>query len=257
MDIDALRCFIAVIETGSYTRAAEQVHRSQSAISQKMNKLEEQINKPLFDKSARALTLTEDGKLLLSYARHILSLHDDALRQLQASQRILRPLQLGCPDDYAASVLPDILALIRQAVPNLPVRLHCHNSLQLRQMLDTGDLDVSIVSRSSSKQAGILLTESQGVWAYNGNNEHLASLIPSLVGSSIQTHNDTRHALCKHTAQDTKSVSAATHTAATDKKIPGRHNEPSNRKNEEKREEEKEKNNKENKRIKPQAAAFL
>ena len=112
MDIEALRCFIAVVETGSYTQAAEQVHRSQSAVSQKMQRLAEQTDKALFTKSGRQLELSEDGKFLLGYARHIISLHDDALRQLRDSKQIIRPLQLGCPDDYAQVVLPKMLAHI-------------------------------------------------------------------------------------------------------------------------------------------------
>ncbi|WP_230658678.1 LysR family transcriptional regulator [Psychrobacter sp. I-STPA10] len=173
MDIDALRCFIAVVETGSYTRAAEQVHRSQSAVSQKMHKLEEQTDKRLFIKSGRELKLTEEGKFLLGYARHIISLHDDAMRQLQGSRQIMRPLQLGCPDDYAGGILPQVTQLIYQCVPNLPIHVHCHNSMQLRAMLDAGELDVAIVSRSSASKAGLFLQQDTGVWAYDGDTKRL------------------------------------------------------------------------------------
>lgn len=173
MDIEALRCFIAVVETGSYTRASEQVHRSQSAVSQKMHKLAEQTDKALFIKSGRQLQLTEEGKFLLGYARHILSLHDDALRQLRGSCQIMRPLQLGCPDDYAGGILPKVTQLIYQCVPNMPIHVHCHNSMQLRAMLDAGELDVAIVSRASARQAGLFLQQDTGVWAYDGDAKKL------------------------------------------------------------------------------------
>lgn len=173
MDIEALRCFIAVVETGSYTQAAAQVHRSQSAVSQKMHKLAEQTNKSLFIKSGHKLKLTEDGKFLLSYARHIISLHDDVLRQMQDSKQIIRPLQLGCPDDYAQQVLPKIVAQIRHCVPDLPIHVHSYNSVRLREMLSTGLLDVAIVSRSSATEAGQFLQQDKGVWAFDGDVENL------------------------------------------------------------------------------------
>lgn len=173
VDIEALRCFIAVVETGSYTQAAEQMHRSQSAVSQKMYKLTEQTDKTLFVKSGRLLELTEDGKFLLGYARHIISLHDDALRQMRDSKQIIRPLQLGCPDDYAHVILPKIITHIRECVPNLPIHIHCHNSIKLREMLSAGMLDTAIVSRSSAKEAGRFLQKDQGVWAFDGNTESL------------------------------------------------------------------------------------
>lgn len=173
MDIETLRCFIAVVETGSYTQAAEQVHRSQSAVSQKMNKLTEQADKTLFIKSGRKLELTEEGKFLLGYARHIISLHDDALGQLRSTSQIVRPLQLGCPDDYAQQVLPKVVAQIRACVPDLPIHIHCHNSMRLREMLDAGTLDVAIVSRLSAQEAGQFLQQDKGVWAFDGDVESL------------------------------------------------------------------------------------
>lgn len=174
MDIEALRCFIAVVETGSYTQAAEQVYRSQSAVSQKMSKLAEQTNKTLFVKSGRGLELTEDGKFLLGYARHIISLHDDALRQLHDAKAIIRPLQLGCPDDYAEAILPKIIDCIRAYMPNLPIHVHCHNSMRLRELLSVGALDTAIVTRASAREAGHFLQQDKGFWAFDGNVERLS-----------------------------------------------------------------------------------
>ncbi|PNK60904.1 LysR family transcriptional regulator [Psychrobacter sp. FDAARGOS_221] len=176
MEIDALRCFIAVVETGSYSQAAKQVHRSQSAVSQKMGKLAEQTGKVLFTPVGRSLELTEEGKFLLSYARHIITLHDDAMRQMSMSKQIIRPLRLGCPDDYAGNVLPKVIDLIRRCVPNLPIHVTCNNSTNLQQMLANGDIDTAIVSRSSTREAGQYLEKSEGVWAFNGDIEGLRSL---------------------------------------------------------------------------------
>ncbi len=180
MDIESLRCFVAVVETGSYTQAAKQVHRSQSAVSQKMQKLAEQTGKPLFIQVGRALELTEDSKFLLGYASHILSLHDDVIRQMQGSQQIIRPLQLGCPDDYAAHILPKIVTSIQAVVPNMPIQIHCNNSTNLQEMLAAGTIDTAIVSRSSAKVAGQYLEKSDGVWAFNGDGDKLAQTYRAL-----------------------------------------------------------------------------
>lgn len=193
MDIEALRCFIAVVETGSYTQAAEQVHRSQSAVSQKMTKLTEQADKTLFIKSGRKLELTEEGKFLLGYARHIISLHDDALGQLRGTSQIVRPLQLGCPDDYAQEVLPKVVAQIRACVPDLPIHIHCHNSMRLREMLDAGTLDVAIVSRLSAQEAGQFLQQDKGVWAFDGDTERLKANFDQLRKVSLVLIDESCH----------------------------------------------------------------
>lgn len=176
MDIEALRSFIAFVETGSFTRAAQQVHRTQSAVSQQMKKLEQQTNKTLFVKQGRDQVLTEHGKFLLGYAKRIINLHDDALVQLKKGQN-MRPLTLGCPDDYVQVTLPKVISIIRQIVPELPIKLCCHNSLQLRKMLDSGELDLAIATSTSGMTPNYFLQADKGVWAYSGNDAHLKNIL--------------------------------------------------------------------------------
>lgn len=168
MDIDALRSFIAFVDTGSFTRAAKQTYRSQSAISMQMKKLEEESGQSLFIKEGRHLNLTDQGQQLVSYARRILSLHDEVLSQLKHTVHH-PPLSIGCPDDYAESVLPDVVALIRQFLPNQSVRIVCDCSTQLRLMLDQGLIDVAILTRTPEAEEGYLLKHDSGVWVHGGN----------------------------------------------------------------------------------------
>src|SRR5476649_2895191 len=65
IDVDQLRTFIAIVETGSFTKAAEVVHKTQSAVSMQMKRLEERLGKPIFARDGRASKLTEDGERLL------------------------------------------------------------------------------------------------------------------------------------------------------------------------------------------------
>lgn len=163
MDIDSLRSFIAFVDTGSFTRAAKQTFRTQSAISMQMKKLEEETGHALFVKEGRNLGLTEQGQHLVSYARRLVSLHDEALGHF-SSHLQHPPLTIGCPDDYAESILPSIVALIRESLPQQSIRVVCDSSTQLRLMLDQGKVDLAILTRAPDAEEGYLLKHDSGVW---------------------------------------------------------------------------------------------
>ncbi|OYZ75170.1 MAG: LysR family transcriptional regulator, partial [Rhizobiales bacterium 24-66-13] len=79
LDTDQLRTFVAIAETGSFTRAAEVVHKTQSAVSMQMKRLEERVGRPVFARDGRASRLTDDGQRLLDYARRIVKLNLEAV----------------------------------------------------------------------------------------------------------------------------------------------------------------------------------
>ena len=79
LDLDQLRTFVAIAETGSFTKAADVVHKTQSAVSMQMRRLEERIGKPIFSRDGRASKLTEDGERLLGYARRMVRLSDETM----------------------------------------------------------------------------------------------------------------------------------------------------------------------------------
>jgi len=74
LDLDLLRSFVSVVDSGGFTRAGERVHRTQSTVSQQIRRLEEAVGRPLFHREGRAVRLTEDGERLIGYARRLLSL---------------------------------------------------------------------------------------------------------------------------------------------------------------------------------------
>ena len=78
LDLDVLAMLVAVADTGNITRAAEVVHRTQSAVSMQIKTLENALGKPLFVRKPRSVTLTQDGEVLLTYARRMLALRDEA-----------------------------------------------------------------------------------------------------------------------------------------------------------------------------------
>jgi len=163
LDIDLLRAYIAVVDTGSLTRAARQVHRTQAALSMQMKRLEEQAGCSLFYKEGRSLELTPDGKQLVSYARRLLALHDEAVSQLRTDSA-LPVLRLGSPDDYAQSLLPQLVDTIQARHPDIQLQLVCAPTVKLRTMLDTGELDLTLLTRAVDRDEGHVLMHDKGIW---------------------------------------------------------------------------------------------
>ncbi|MGR4068665.1 LysR family transcriptional regulator [Billgrantia sp. C5P2] len=163
MDMDLLRTYIAVVDTGSLTRAARHVHRTQAALSMQMKRLEEQAGCSLFFKEGRNLELTNDGKRLVSYARRLLALHDEALVQLR-TDAALPTLRIGSPDDYAQSLLPLLVNTIHDQYPNVQLQLICAPTTKLRNLLDGGALDLAILTRAVNSDEGHVLMLDKGIW---------------------------------------------------------------------------------------------
>ena len=108
LQIDWLKCFVAVVDTGSLSSAAGEVHRSQSAVSMQLKKLEDAVGRRLLDRGPRKLQLTPDGQTLLGYARRMLDLQAEAQAALYGEELTGR-VRLGVPDDYAAKYLTPVL----------------------------------------------------------------------------------------------------------------------------------------------------
>src|SRR5919197_2942878 len=143
LDIDQLRTFIAIVETGSFTKAAEVVHKTQSAVSMQMKRLEERLGKPIFARDGRFSKLTEDGERLLDYARRIIKLNMEALAAFSDAELSGR-VRLGVPDDYADRYLPEIMARFSRAYPGAELTVVCAPSIDLVGQIDTGDIDLAI-----------------------------------------------------------------------------------------------------------------
>ncbi len=163
MDIDALRSFLAFIETGSFTRAAKQINRTQSAFSAQMRKLEDELNVSLFEKEGRNLVLSEAGLSLRSHAEQLVSLHNQAIKQVKRYED-KRPLRLGCPEDYNDNILPTVIEILQQTEPTCSIQVFSEPSVNLREKLDNGLLDAAIVTRSPGSEEGYWLANDKGVW---------------------------------------------------------------------------------------------
>src|SRR5215204_7763170 len=145
LDVDHLRTFLAIAETGSFTRAADLVHKTQSAVSMQMKRLEERVGRPIFARDGRASKLTEDGERLLDYARRIVKLNVEALAAFGDGELNGR-VRLGVPDDYADRYLPEIMARFSRAYPRVELTVVCEPSTELVERVEANELDLAIVT---------------------------------------------------------------------------------------------------------------
>ena len=134
---------MAVADTLNITRAAEQIHLSQSTVSEQIQILEAELGAPLFDRSRRALKLTAAGERLLDYAGDLLTLAEEARSAVAAvAGTINGRLRVGGLETLCAARLPDLLAAYRQQYPQIELSLKSADSGQLRGGLKSGGLDV-------------------------------------------------------------------------------------------------------------------
>jgi DNA-binding transcriptional LysR family regulator len=143
LDMDVLRTFVTAFELGSFARAAERLGRSQSAVSTQLRKLEEQAGQALVQKSGRGLALTGAGENLLSYARRILELNDEAVDAVRGGD-VEGWVRLGMPQDFAESWLPAILGRFSRAHPRVRVEVHADANAVLLEKIARGELDLAL-----------------------------------------------------------------------------------------------------------------
>ena len=145
LEIDLLRTLIAVNQTGSFSRAAQAVFRTPSAVSMQMKRLEEIVGRPMFAKDGRGVVFTPAGEDLLGYARRMMQLNDEALARFRCADT-RGVVRLGTPDDYATKFLPAILARFAASHPYVQVDVVCQPSRSLVRSLDEGEVDLALVS---------------------------------------------------------------------------------------------------------------
>ena len=161
IDTDLLRTFVAIADHGGFTRAADVVNRTQSAVSMQMKRLEEDVLQcALFQRDGRTVSLTNEGHVLLGYARRILKLHGEVFNTLR-QPHMVGMIKIGSPDDYVMRFLPGILSRFAQDYPLINVEVHCEPSALL---LQRNDLDLTIVTRKPGSERGQILRQERFVW---------------------------------------------------------------------------------------------
>jgi DNA-binding transcriptional LysR family regulator len=165
LELDLLRAFVAVAEAGSFTAAAQVVNRSQSAVSQKILRLEEVLELRVFDRTSRSLTLTADGERLLAAGRRMLGHYDVFMRELRVPPTATR-LRLGISENLVQTRLPQLLGLFHQRCPEVQLDLATGTSADLLADHEAGRLDLVIAKRKNegSVRIGRVIWREPLVW---------------------------------------------------------------------------------------------
>src|SRR4051812_12119847 len=181
LDVDQLRTFIAIGETGGIIRPAGIVQEPQSAVSMHMKRLEERLYRSIFARDGRASKLTEDGERLLDYARRIVKLNVETIAAF--SDELTGRVRLGVPDDYADRYLPEIMARFSRAYPAIELTVLCDETVNLLERIKSNDLDLAIITNCSGSMTAENFRQERLLWATsNRHSTHLEERLPLALG---------------------------------------------------------------------------
>lgn len=160
LDLDLLRTFVAIKDSGGFHAAGKAVGRTQAAVSHQIKRLEEIVEKPLFERTTRKVRLTPYGELLIEHAKKMLEMNDEALLRIKDAS-VSGVLRLGAPEAMTSNHLPRILALFSRSHPNVILEVTCGLTEDLLYGYEKNEYDVVIFKRSnrSEGQGKIVYTE--------------------------------------------------------------------------------------------------
>lgn len=169
-DIDPLwlRSFVAIAHAGSVTRAAQQVHRTQSAVSTHLQQLESSVGAKLIHRSTRSLTLTAEGERFLPHARKLLDWQDEARAAVHpAEQAEVR--RVGISEYFLPARLSELLALLRDTAPGVRFELLWTSSAALQRLWDAGEMDMAVLTSDKPLPQARLLRREPLAWVASRN----------------------------------------------------------------------------------------
>ncbi len=178
LDSDLMRSFLAVADAGSVTRAADQIGRTQSAVSMQIRKLEDSLGQSVFRREPRGVSLTERGRQLLPYARRIVGLLDETATALR-EKPLSGSVRVGIPDEYVQGVLPSVLASFSQRHPETKVTARCDFSAPQLAALAADEIDLAVVYEGYSEDEVEVLAIDPTVWVTSvSHSQHLRRPLP-------------------------------------------------------------------------------
>lgn len=165
IDLDLLRTFIAVFETGSFSGAAKRVGRTQSAVSLQIKRLEELLKHNVLDRDNRNVELSTTGEILKDYAYKIIELNDETYLRISEAE-ISGVLKLGAPEVLTATHLSHILKSFQKEHPTIALDVTCKLSDELLHDYNKGEYDVVTFLRETQDQdSGTILYKEKLKWA--------------------------------------------------------------------------------------------
>jgi len=189
-DPDLLRAFVAVVETGGFTKAGERLNLSQSAISHQIRKLEEQAGRALLKRTTRSVTLTADGEDFLRHAEQILAAQSLLVRRFQKAA-VTGAVRLGVPETYAGDRLTAMLSRFSRRFPAVRLDVAVESYGALNEQIQAGTLDLAVNLFLQEDIEWPVLRRTRFVWAIGSGFEHEPEkALPLALAPSPCTHRD-------------------------------------------------------------------
>ncbi|MEM7342336.1 MAG: LysR family transcriptional regulator [Actinomycetota bacterium] len=165
LDIESLRVLVAVVDRGGMTRAAELLGMSQSAVSWKIKRLEQRVGRDLLVRDGRSFRLSHDGAELITYARNLVDMHDEAVARLSSSDLTGR-VRFGTTEEVSEFCMRNVLARFNRTHPMVNIELFVDRASQLDDRLQAGSLDVAVlqVGPEEVRATDTMLWENDLMW---------------------------------------------------------------------------------------------
>jgi DNA-binding transcriptional LysR family regulator len=170
LDSDLLRTFIAIADTGSFTKGADRIFRSQSAASLQIKRLEEILGQPVFERRARGIVLTPTGEKLQPVAKRTINTLDATLGELRA-HALTGLLRIGIPDEYGKTILPEVIATFARDHPDVEIEVHCSFSASFPKALAEHEIDLAVYTSQLPIAKGMTLLQREKThWVCSKNH---------------------------------------------------------------------------------------
>lgn len=163
LNITLLRTLVAIGDTSSFSRAADQVNITQSAVSLRIQKLEHLVGKPLIHRARSGVSLTEDGRLLVGYARRMLELNDQAIEHV-ATRRSRQTIAVGVIEEFQRFLLMDFLTDYHRDFPRVRVDVVVDYTRNLKRLLDEDRITLAILKHDAADPHATVLYRDPLVW---------------------------------------------------------------------------------------------
>ena len=179
LDLDLIRCFLTVVESGGFTQASKRLHITQSGITLKIKRLEEQLKCRLFRRTVKPLELSSEGEIVLGYARRLLDLNHEMVQRV-AKPRKEATLRLGVVDHFGPQLLPQWLAEFKTLFPKTKIISDLGLTHDLLKELEDDNFDLVIASagytamgeyKMASSIQETLLQKEQMLWVKAHDSE--------------------------------------------------------------------------------------
>jgi len=183
LDLDQLQSFCAIADCGSFTEAARRVHKTQSAVSMQIKRLEERLGEELFLRDGRTVVLTTEGEELYARARRMLRINAEIV-DMFSNEDLAGSIRFGVPDDYAVRLLPVILSSFQRTHPKIMVDVRCQPSEELLEGMRAGKYDVIVFTQGTHQEYGELFRTERVFWvASQGGSAIAMDPLPLACGS--------------------------------------------------------------------------